>query len=435
MPPLSRRQLLSGSGAVAAASLGAGCAARKRDPAGAVTLDFYNYATPEFLAIYRERLIPAFERRHPGIRIRINSSLGDAGYDAKLLTLIAGKLAPDLFHVTQANFPFYAAKQILLPLDDLLKNDSEISEDAFYPQVIEGMRYGGRLVGLPTDFSTIVMMYNQDLFDRFGVPYPEDDWTWEDYLDRARALTRDVDGDRFTDIYGTMNPNSYNRWPAWVWMNGGELFTPDAARCLMDTPQAIEGLAFYVDLARKQHVAPTPAQSMGQDFTDFFISGMAAMIADSRFTYKRYLGKRRLRFKWDLAHMPRHKTRATNFIWGGNCILKSTRHPEEAWKFLRFLSGPDGAAITRAAGNGLPAYREAAEEEIRKPSFRDLPAGDYRFLEAVSYGRMAPYPPQYAEYTQIMTLLQDAFLGLKPVETACIEFTREVNALLKTEVF
>ena len=414
----------------------AGCRDNRRDYVpGVVTLDFYNYATPEFLALYNEKIIPRFETLNPGIRVRMNSSLGDNGYDAKLLTLIAGKMAPDLFHVTQQNFPFYAAKNILLPVDDFLKRDSELSTDAFYPQVTAGMQYKGKLLGLPSDFSTIVMIYNRDLFDRHGVRYPADDWTQNDFLQTAKALTQDTDKDGHPDVYGTMISGGYNRWPAWVWMNDGDLFTPDLTRSRMDEAAAIEGITYYANLALTEHVSPTAGQSLGQDFEDFFTSGMTAMIADSRYAYKRFLRKRKLPFRWALAPMPRGKTQATTFIWGGNCIMKSTHHPDEAWKFLKFLSGPEGAAISREGGNALPAYRPAAEAEIRKPLDTTVPATDHFFLDAVAYGRTASFPPQYAEYNQAMSVLDDAFLGLRPMEDACRDFAKEVNGLLSAGVF
>ena len=86
------------------------------------------------------------------------------------------------------------------------------------PKMAEAMRYRGKLVGLPTDFSTIVMFYNKDWFDRCGVPYPHDNWTWQEYLEIAHRLTRDTDGDGRIDVWGTSNQPVYNRWPAWVWM-------------------------------------------------------------------------------------------------------------------------------------------------------------------------------------------------------------------------
>ena len=414
----------------------AGCAGRKQPvETGVVTLTFYNYATPEFLKLYHEDLIPAFERAHPNIKIVMNESLGDQGYDAKLLTLIAGHIAPDLIHVTQQNFPFYAAKDVLLPLDDFIREDEAFDESRYYPQVLDGLRHQDRLLGLPSDFSSIVMLYNQDLFDKYGVPYPKPDWTWEDYLETARKLTIDVDGDGHTDIFGTANPNAYNRWPAWVWMNGGEIMNEDRTRCTMDMPESVAGLQFYVDLSAKYHVAPTPGQSLGMDFEDLFASRNVAMIADSRYAYKRFLRMRGLRFRWDLAHMPKGKTRATTFIWGGNCILRSTKYPKEAWEFLKFLSGPEAARINLEAGNALPAWREAAEDAVMRPTDPKVPKHDIYYLESIAYGRTAPFPPQFAEYNAAMTHLQDSYLGLRTVEDACGLFTNEVNQALAGNVF
>ncbi len=214
----------------AMAALG-GCGPRPNAEApaddGVVTLTFFNYATPEFLELYENRLIPAFEKSHPNIKIRTITDLGNTNYDAKLLTLIAGKIPPDLIHVTQANFPFYAVKDVVMPLEPFMEADPAFQVTDYYQQVVNELRYKDRLLGLPSDFSTIVFFYNQDLFDQHGIPYPKEGWTWDDFLETAKKLTLDTDGDRHTDIYGFYNLNSYNRWPAWIWMNGGDIMTPD----------------------------------------------------------------------------------------------------------------------------------------------------------------------------------------------------------------
>ena len=439
---ITRRKLLrlaAAAAAAATASAVAGCERRGSNTTGVVELDFYTYATPEFLRLFHEQLTPAFLRAHPDVDIRVNESMGDAGYDAKLLTLIAGKLAPDLFHVTQGNFPFYAAKDVLLPLDEFIERDREISRLDFYPQLIDGMSYNGKLLGLPSDFSPIVFLYNQDLFDRFGVSYPQADWTTDDLLDKARALTRDTDGDGHTDLFGIATIDSYNRWPAWVWNNGGRIFSEDGKTCVMDNAESVEGLRFYVDLSRRHKVSPKPGPapglSMGQEQSDLFAAQRVAMVAESRYMYKRLIGSRTLPFRWDVAPMPKRRTRATTFIWGGNCILKSTKHPRQAWEFLKFMSGPAGATISLQAGHALPAYRKAAEREIEHPSMRGVPEHDRYYLDAIAYGQTAPFPPQFAEFTEAMTFLRDAFIGLRPVDDACRQFTREVNTMLRSGVF
>jgi multiple sugar transport system substrate-binding protein len=423
-----------------------GCDSALPHEPGKVTLTFLNYATPEFLALYKE-LIAGFERAHPNIRIRQITSLGDAGYDTKLLTMIAGGIPPDVFHVTQQNFPFYAAKDVVLPVDEFVRADgAAFVEKELYAPVVNGMRAGGKLLGLPSDLSPIVMVYNQDLFDASGVRYPSEDWTWDDFLAACQALTRDSNGDGETDVFGFMNiagwsqelsRPQYNRWPAWVWMNGGDVFTPDMSRCVMDTPQSIGGMQFLADLSLKHGVAPRPGEHFGKPPQELFVSRSLALIADSRYAYKKFLpgkGRGGLPFRWDCAPMPRGKTRATTFIWGGNSILKTTRYPHECWQFLKYIAGPDGAAINLAGGNALPIYRGAAEAEVRNPSNTATPRNDRCYLDAIEYGRIAPYPPQYAEFSQAMDAFDDAFLGRASVADACRRFARDVNEALKVEV-
>jgi len=403
------------------------------DEHGRVIIEWYNYATPEFLDLYQKYLIPEFERTHPHIKIRLNSSLGDTGYDAKLLTLIAGKIPPDLVHVTQQNFPFYAVKDILLDLTPLTKSDREFHINDYFERVLEGMRYQGKLLGLPSDFSTIALVYNKDMFDKYGVPYPDETWDWNKFLWAAKKLTRDTDGDGVIDQFGFVNINSYNRWPAWVWMAGGDILTADMKKCLMDDPRSIRGMKFYVNLSIKEHVAPTATQTLGQSFEEMFMAERAAMIADSRYAYKVF--SKGMNFRWDVAHMPKGPAcRATTFIWGGNCILKSTKHPKEAWEFLKFLSGYEGAILNVKAGNAFPAYKKVAMSDIVLKSSIS-PPNDKVFLEAISYGRQAPFPPQYTEFSQAMTKFEGAFLGLEPVDVVCRRFAQEVNAAVSGEVW
>ena len=57
------------------------------------------------------------------------------------------------------------------------------------------MLFQGKLYGLPSDFSTIALVYNKDMFDKYGVPYPDDTWDWDKFLWAAKKFTKDTDGD------------------------------------------------------------------------------------------------------------------------------------------------------------------------------------------------------------------------------------------------
>jgi multiple sugar transport system substrate-binding protein len=412
---------------------------RSRAPDGTVTVEFFNYTTPEFLRLYNTQLIPAFHSAYPKIRIHMSTSLGDAGYEAKLLTLVAGGLAPDIVHVTQGNFPFFAAKGVLQPVDQFVAEDRSFALDSLFPQVVNGMRYGGALLGLPSDFSTIVMLYNIDLLDARGVERPAGNWTWGDFLDICKRLTYDADRDGHADFWGTAVTESYNRWPAWVWMNGGDVFSPDLTRCTMDSPEAIGGLGWYIDLLRKYNVAPTPAMSPemeGQRLLELFASSRVGVMADSRYQYKKYLLRGKgVPFALECAPMPRGPAgQATTFIWGGNCIMRGSPVAREAWEFLKFIAGPAGAAANRAGANALPVHRASAEEEIAHPRSPRIPKRDRDFLDAIEYARIAPYPEQYADVTEAMRVIMDALLGLKNTEQACRQMTAQINEILRSKV-
>src|SRR5688500_15465256 len=136
------------------------------------------------------------------------------------------------------------------------------------------------------------------------------------------------------------------------------------------------------------------------------------------------------------APRPRRPGRpATQFMGGASCVMKGARPPREAWAFLKFLSGPEGAAANLAGGNALPAMRAAAEAEVARPSSPRVPPNDRLFIEALEHARIAPYPAQHADVTSAMSLLHDAFLGLKPVDQACRDVAAEVNRVLSGGVF
>lgn len=70
----------------------------------------------------------------------------------------------------------------------------------------------GQLLGLPFTQSNIIMFYNKDLFDKFGVPYPKDGMTWDEIYDVAKKMTRTVDGIEYKGL--SVHPSaglSYNQ--------------------------------------------------------------------------------------------------------------------------------------------------------------------------------------------------------------------------------
>ena len=95
------------------------------------------------------------------------------------------------------------------------QRSEEIAAADYYPQPMEAFTFDGELMCLPQNLSSLVVYYNRDLFDAAGLADPAMNWTWDDFLAAAQALTRDTDGDGAIDQFGAgIEPDRIGRDPA-----------------------------------------------------------------------------------------------------------------------------------------------------------------------------------------------------------------------------
>src|SRR3954447_17457537 len=197
-----------------------------------------------------EKLLARFHELHADIRVR-PMWVPASQYQTKLKTLIAAGKSPDIFWSGDVwvayELPFLA------DLTDLVERDAkELDLDDFYPELLAACRYNGRQILLPRWFNIALLYYNRKLFDDAGEPYPSPDWTWDDYLAAAKRLTR-RGADGKVEVWGsTITTGWWGEWLICVRQAGGQLFTDDLNRCLLDSPQAIEGMQFYYDKIYKE---------------------------------------------------------------------------------------------------------------------------------------------------------------------------------------
>ena len=77
---------------------------------------------------------------------------------------------------------------LFIPLNSLIKKYHH-SLTSFDPGMIKELSDDGNVLALPYDFGPVVIAYNKALFKAKGVPYPQDGWTWSQFLQDAKRLT------------------------------------------------------------------------------------------------------------------------------------------------------------------------------------------------------------------------------------------------------
>ena len=104
----------------------------------------------------------------------------------------------------------------------------------------DACRSRGQYLFIPRWFSVSLLYYNRKLFDDAHEPYPSADWTWDEYIDSAKRLTR-TGPDGRTVVWGShIISGWWGEWLTLVRQSGGDLFDSAVTRCLLD---ALEGKA------------------------------------------------------------------------------------------------------------------------------------------------------------------------------------------------
>lgn len=373
-----------------------------------------------------KNLIRKFEETHPHIEVHYITAPA-AAYYQKLQTLGAAHSLPDVFYVQPGMFPALVRKDIFLNLDPYIQETPDFDFNDFYPIATERFYYKGHYYGIPAAVGPNVLYFNKTMFDACGVGYPNEDWTWDDFLEACVKLTRDTNGDGIADQWGYV----LGDWLSPLWQNGGDLLSSDGSRCVLDAPEAVEAFEFYVGLRNRWRVTVDPLRfgTVGMNPMDLFTAGRVGMMELGRYALFKL---RTIRgFEWDAAPLPHQRQRATVIAGLGWCISTYTAHPREAWEFVRFLASPYAFSEITRMGQVVPPRRSIAES----PIFLDPdlpPENDQVFLDEIGYGRFQPWSPYFEEIVFVVGQeLDKSFQNMKSVRQACYDATRRINELLK----
>ena len=190
----------------------------------------------------------------------------------------------------------------------------------YYPGILAVNEYEGGVYGLPWIAQPVVVYYNTDLFDAAGVEYPEAGWTWDDFVEKAKALTIDTDEDGTTDQWGFTN----NSWPPpyiFVWQAGGELINEDFTEAPIDSPEFIEGFEFYLSTAYNPEMSPSREIIAEQGFGEMYKAGKIAMfMGGAADDLDRVEG-----VPTQVIHVPAHPETGsiTTFAWNASTVVNA----------------------------------------------------------------------------------------------------------------
>jgi multiple sugar transport system substrate-binding protein len=410
----------------ALAVVGAGLAAGGGGGRPAISL--LVFGEPEELAAYRT-LIAAYERRDPPARVRLVEASDRVDLIARLSTGFAAGSPPDLFLINYRYYGQFAARGALEPLGPRLQRSSALSEDGFYEQALDAFRWRGTLTCLPQNISSLVVYYNRDLFRRHGVAEPEPGWKWYHMVDRAKQLTRDLDGDGAVDVYGLGVEPSIIRLAPLVWSAGGDLVDdPERpTRFRLDDPAALEAMEALFSLRVAHGVIPSEPEQESEDDESRFLNGRTAMVLSSRRSTPTF--RTITDFDWDVAPLPVLGEPAGILHSDAYCMARTAPRKDAAWDFVEFALGPEGQRIVAKTGRTVPSLKAVATSR----AFLDpgaKPAASRVFLDAIPTIRRVPSISTWPEIEDATAgILETAMYDDLPPTTIAREIDRATREL------
>ncbi len=308
--------------------------------------------------VYYQPLIDAFEAEHPDIKINM-VDLGSTDYSTVLGTQLSGG-GSDFDVVTIKDVPGYVtlvSKGVLEPLDDLISQDGvDLSK---YNGITDQVTMDGKLYELPFRSDIWVLYYNKDVFDNAGVAYPTNDMTWEEYDALARSVTDTTPG---SEVYGA----HYHTWRSAVQLMG----ILDGEHTAVDGEYEWTKPYYEMVLAQQsdgvcQDYATLKTQ--GLHYSDAFAQGNVGMLNMgswfiSTLIQKIQSGEYTECSNWGMVKYPHAEgvePGSTLATITALSIPTSAPHKDEAWEFVKFVTGEEGAQVLADTGN-IPAMTNDA---------------------------------------------------------------------------
>lgn len=380
----------------------------------------------------RREQIALFNRTHPTFDLRLDPANG--GMEKVIVQSLAG-VGPDLFDCYDAyQLAAYVRSGVAWDVTDELARAGLDPRRQVWPFLLPIISRGNRVYGCPTNAAVNGIWLNKDLFDRAGLPYPQGEWTWDEFLPLAQRLTLRDERGRIKQ-FGLL-ADWYN-WPQFVMQWGGHVYSADGTRCVLDSPQAIAGVQFFHDLIYKYRVMPNPVEEAamataggwGTGTITFFAGGKGAMALGARWWLCNMRSYPKLRLgAVESPHGPVYVFRGYG---RATLINRNSPRRQQALEFLKYEAGRDYNELVNHQADALAPVMQYCEG----PTYLfdpDFPQEDYNdvwraVMDRARPEEMSPFVNGQAAARILNKQLDLVKADQKPVAAALRTAARQVN--------
>lgn len=282
-----------------------------------VELHWLNKCESDVEAQIWQQVADLVHEKYPNITVTVENT-DWTSYWTKLPVELASGNAPDLIYMHFSRASDYTNS--MLPISDYIEKDEDINIDDFYSGILDSFISMIRFMHFHMTSVHILCYYNKDLFDKYGVEYPDENTTWEEFKDKCKQLTQDGN-------YGTVFASSLDYYDPQVLSLGGEIINEKGEFDITGdkTTAALQSLA---DLINVDKVAPKIADTANTVWNwEQFEGGNIGMLIDGPWTVTNVVNY--CDFNVGYSIIPKAEKQVTTINGSALAVTSESKHPKE----------------------------------------------------------------------------------------------------------
>lgn len=398
----------------------------KTEPAPAAEKVKLVYARGKDSTDSTKKLVEAFTAAHPDIEVEIREMPSDTGqsHDQYVTMFSAQSSEIDVFDLDVIWPAEFAQAGYLLPLDRLMEQD-HIDTAKYIKGAMDAGNFGGQQWTMPKFIDAGLLFYRKDMVK-------EAPKTWDDLIKQAKALNG-KDGFKFGYL---MQAKQYEglvcNFVEFSAAYGGKILD-EQGNVAVNNPGTIKGLQKMMEIVKSDFVPKNITTFTETESHTTFLEGQSPFVRNwpYQFAMAQDQTQSKIVDKVAIAPLPAGDAGSAAALggWMGG-INKFTKHPKEAWEFLKFMTGPEGQKISAVHGGLAPTYLPAYDEvDVQKasPLFANKD-----FVDGVSAAVSRPTTPIYPKISEVIQIeVSKALAGQQTAEQAAKNMETQMNALIK----
>ena len=335
--------------------------------AGAVELTIWHHTYPPAEEFIKQKAAE-YTKQNPNVTFKFESDPhGD--YEVKLFAAFAGGNAPDIINLLDYLYPKFVQKKLLaeISLPAFGVKTKEELEALYEPGALVGNTVDGKIYGVPEELNTFALFLNKKHFAEAGLDATDPKiWpkTWKDLFALAKKVER-------RDASGKLTRLGFN----WVWGNDGFWYAmqywpilvqygghpvDETGAVKINSPECVKAFTeTWLSVIKDGIGGPNYASVNPVNALQDFGSGRQSMAMAG--IWAPPLWDQEVRDNYVTVPLPQlDPAKPATLLYNYSMTVTSaSKHPEEAWKFLRFLTSDGDGYLTHTGYiTGLRGWNE-----------------------------------------------------------------------------